>query len=114
MRRIALAGAGWVAPHHLLAWQRLHGRATVVAIADPDVDAASARAKAYGVPAVYPSVEAMLEREGMHLDALDVATPRETHAPICRLAADRSLAILCQKPLAPTPTAFTAIPLYRH
>ena len=33
---------------------------------------------------------------------IDVASPRETHAPICRLAADRGLAIICQKPLAPT------------
>jgi predicted dehydrogenase len=101
-RRIGLAGAGWVAPHHLEAWQRLPGRATVVAIADPNVEAARVRAKAYGVPSVYSSVEAMLEREGMHLDAVDVATPRETHAPICRLVADRGLAILSQKPLAPT------------
>ena len=61
-RRIGLAGAGWVAPHHLKAWQRLHGRAAVVAIADPNVEAARELAKAFGVPAVYPSVEAMLER----------------------------------------------------
>ena len=40
--------------------------------------------------------------EQERLDVLDVATPRETHAPICRLAADRGLAIICQKPLAPT------------
>ena len=99
-RRIGLAGAGWVAPHHLKAWQKLGGRAAVVAIADPNVEAARARAAEYGVPAVYPSVEAMLEQE--RLDVIDVATPRETHAPICRLAADRGLAIICQKPLAPT------------
>jgi predicted dehydrogenase len=102
MRRIALAGAGWVAPHHLEAWQRLHGRAAVVAIADPNIEAARARANTYGVPDVYPSVELMLGQLAEHLDAVDVATPRETHAPICRLAADRGLAILCQKPLAPT------------
>lgn len=101
-RRIGLAGAGWVSPHHLDAWQRLRGRAAVVAIADPNVEAARARADAYGVPAVYASVDAMLEGEGPNLDVLDVATPRETHAPICRLAADRGLAMLCQKPLAPT------------
>ena len=100
VRRIGLAGAGWVTPHHLQAWQRLRGRAAVVAIADPNVEAARARAAEYGVPGVYPSVEAMLERE--QLDAIDVATPRETHAPICRLAAGRGLAIICQKPLAPT------------
>lgn len=101
VQRIAMAGAGWVAPHHLDAWRRLGARAVVVAIADPNIDAARARAKAYGVPAVYPSVEAMLERE-RHLDAIDVASPRETHAPVCRLAAARGLAVLCQKPLAPT------------
>ena len=99
-RRIGLAGAGFVAPHHLKAWQRLRDRATVVAVADPNAEAARARADAWGVPSVYASAEAMLERE--QLDAIDVASPRETHAPICRLAADRGLAILCQKPLAPT------------
>lgn len=100
VRRIGLAGAGWVAPRHLEAWQQLRGRAAVVAIADPNIEAARARAREFGVPTAYASVEAMLERE--HLDAVDVATPRETHAPICRLAADRGLAILSQKPLAPT------------
>ena len=102
MRRIALAGAGWVAPHHLQAWRRLHDRATVVAIADPNIEAARALAKAHGVPAVYPSVEAMLDQQSLRPDVVDVATPRETHAPICRLASDRGLAIICQKPLAPT------------
>ena len=98
-RRIGLVGAGWVSPHHLRAWQQLRGRARVVAIADPAVGAARARAQAFGVPAVYPSAEAMLEHE--QLDILDVASPRETHAPICRLGADRCLSIICQKPLAP-------------
>jgi predicted dehydrogenase len=36
------------------------------------------------------------------LDALDIAAPRELHAPLCRLAARHQLAILCQKPLTPT------------
>ena len=99
-RRIGLAGAGWVTPNHLKAWQKLRDRAAVVAIADPNVEAARDRAKAFGLPAVYPSVEEMLEQERLH--AIDVATPRETHAPICRLAADRGLAIISQKPLAPT------------
>ena len=34
-RRIGLVGAGWVAPHHLKAWQQLRGRARIVAIVDP-------------------------------------------------------------------------------
>lgn len=98
--RIGLAGAGWVTQHHLRSWTALAGRALVVAIADPDVAAARARAAAFGIPAVFESVEAMLH--GERLDAIDIAAPREAHAPLCRLAARDGLAILCQKPLAPT------------
>jgi predicted dehydrogenase len=99
--RVGLAGAGWVSEHHLDAWSGLQRRATVVAIADPDLAAAEARAARYGIPAVFASVEEMLDT--VPLDALDVAAPREFHAPICRAAAAREIrAILCQKPLAPT------------
>jgi D-apiose dehydrogenase len=78
----------------------LADRATVVAIADPDIETARRRAISFGVPGIYDSVEAMLASE--RIDAIDIATPRETHVPIARLAASRGLAILCQKPLAPT------------
>jgi D-apiose dehydrogenase len=98
--RVGLAGAGWVSEHHLDAWSALGDRAIVVAIADPDRRAAEARATRYGIPAVHESVESMLRAD--ELDAIDVASPRETHAPICRMAADAGIAILCQKPLAPT------------
>jgi D-apiose dehydrogenase len=98
--RVGLAGAGWVAPHHLRGWALVSDRAEVVAIADPDVERARQRAIEFGVRSVYPSVEAMLSAE--QLDAIDVAAPREMHAPICRLAAEGGLAMLCQKPLAPT------------
>jgi predicted dehydrogenase len=98
--RVGLAGAGWVAPHHLRGWTLVSDRAEIVAIADPDLERARHRADEFGVRSVYPSVDAMLSAE--QLDAIDVAAPREMHAPICRLAADRGLAILCQKPLAPT------------
>jgi predicted dehydrogenase len=89
-----------VAPRHLEAWRQLADRAVVAAIADPDAAAGEARAAAFGIPAAYGSVEAMIAAET--LDAIDVAAPREAHAPICRLAARHGLAILCQKPLAPT------------
>jgi len=78
----------------------LADRATVVAIADPHLGAAEARADRFGILHVFASVEAMLDRVGM--DALDVAAPREFHPPICRMAARRGLDTLCQKPLAPT------------
>lgn len=98
--RIGLAGAGWVTEHHLDAYETLKDRATVVAIADPSRAAAEARAARYGISEIYESVEAMLAQAD--LDAVDVAAPRELHAPICRAAAEAGHAILCQKPLAPT------------
>jgi len=35
------------------------------------------------------------------LDAIDIAAPRQMHAALVRLAADKRLPVLCQKPLAP-------------
>ena len=98
--RVGIAGAGWVTQHHLTSWATLADKASVVAIADPRVDAARARAATFGVRGVYDSVDAMLAEE--RLDAIDIASPRETHVPIALMAARPGLAILCQKPLAPT------------
>jgi D-apiose dehydrogenase len=72
------------------------------------VEARNRRAQAYAIPAAYPDAVEMLERE--RLDAVDVASPRETHVAMCELAAARGLAILCQKPLAPNlPEAQTLV-----
>jgi predicted dehydrogenase len=98
--RIGLIGAGWVTKHHLDAYRAMGSRVTVVAIADPLAAAREARAAEYGIPKTYVDTPDMLAAEA--LDAVDIASPREFHAPHARLAASRGLAILCQKPLAPT------------
>src|SRR4051812_15605479 len=98
--RVGLVGAGWVTQHHLAAWAGLKGRARVVAIADPNPAAAAARARDFGIEQTFASAQEMFERA--ELDAVDVAAPREAHAAVVRLAADKGLAVLCQKPLAPT------------
>ena len=98
--RIGLVGAGWVTQFHLAGWRRIAGRAQVVAIADPDLPQARSRAGEFGIGAVFDSAEAMFD--AVQLDAVDVAAPREFHAGIVRLAAARGLAVLCQKPLAPS------------
>ncbi len=98
--RVGLIGAGWVTQHHLAGWARLAGRAAVVAIADPNSAAAADRAAAFDIASTFASAEQMLEQAD--LDAVDIAAPREFHAEAVRLAAARGLAVLCQKPLAPT------------
>ncbi len=96
--RVALAGAGMISLYHLRAWATLPG-AGVVAVMDPDMDRARERAAAFGVARTYGNAEAMLDAE--RPDALDVASPRETHAGLVRAAAARGIPVLCQKPLAP-------------
>ncbi len=97
--RVGLIGAGWVTQHHLAGWARLRPDARVVAIADPQRETAQARAKAFDIPEVFTDARTMLDTQ--QLDAVDIAAPREFHDEYIRMAADRGLAILCQKPLAP-------------
>lgn len=97
IRRIGMIGAGWVAGYHLPAWGRQRHRAEIVAIADPSPQAAERRAAEFGIPHIYASAEEMVEAG--RLDAVDICSPRETHAAMVRLAAGRRLDILCQKPL---------------
>jgi D-apiose dehydrogenase len=97
--RVGLIGAGWVTQYHLQAWQKLAGKASVVAIADPSSEDAAARAATFGIERCFASAREMLAR--CDLDAVDIAAPRAAHAELVRLAAERGLAVLCQKPLAP-------------
>lgn len=99
MLRIAVAGAGMVSTHHLRGWQECAG-AQVIAIADPDLQRAQTRCTQFAVPAAYADAAEMLDRE--HPDALDIAAGHAAHGALCLLAADRGIAVLCQKPLACT------------
>ena len=96
--RIGLVGAGMVSRHHLLAWADIADQAEVVAVADPSAENAARRMAEFGISQSYADAEAMLQ--STELDAIDIAAPREMHAPLVRLAAKRGLPVLCQKPLA--------------
>jgi len=97
--RIGVLGCGMISRDHLAAWSRCQG-ATVVAVCDPVLERAQARADEFGIASVYDSASGMLERE--RLDAVDIITPRETHAQMLRLAALHGVHALCEKPLCPT------------
>lgn len=98
--RIGMVGAGWVTRHHMLAWQAQKDRARVVAIADPLEAKARERASEFGIEHIFADARAMLD--SVEMDALDVASPRQTHVAMVDLAAERGIPALCQKPLAPT------------
>ena len=98
--KVALAGAGMISGYHLVGWRNLGERVRVVAVCDPDSANAARRAEEFSIPHVYRDADAMFAAEA--IDALDVASPRQTHAGWVDAAAARGIDVLCQKPMTPT------------
>jgi len=96
--KVAIAGAGMVTRHHLLAWRSLP-QVEVAAICARHLENAQFRAAEFNIPAAYDDVAAMLDREKP--DVLDIATPPAVHRTPAMMAADRGIHILCQKPMTP-------------
>lgn len=97
--RVALVGCGFFGRFQAEAWARIED-ATLVALADVDMARARALADRLGVPEVHRDVGAMLA--AVHPDLLDIATPEASHATLIAEAAARRIAVVCQKPLAPS------------
>jgi D-apiose dehydrogenase len=98
-KNFAILGAGFWAPFQLGAWGEVPG-ARRVAIYNRTRSKAAALAERFGIPAVYDDVEQMLAREKM--DFLDIITHNDTHGRFVKMAAERRLPVICQKPMAPT------------
>jgi predicted dehydrogenase len=90
--RVAGVGAGYFSQFHLQGWRGL-GNIELVGWCDRDA------AKVRELPA-FDSLESMLEKTKP--DVLDIVTPPQSHLELVRQAAGRGVAMVCQKPLAPT------------
>ena len=97
--RVAVVGAGYFAQFHYEAWARDDDTA-LVALADRDPERATAAAQAFGVPAVFASLEDLLAEN--RPDVIDIVTPPQTHRDLVAVAAAAGVAMVCQKPLAPS------------
>lgn len=97
--RIGVLGCGHISPDHLKAWAACKG-ADVVAICDPMVERAQKHADTFGIGEVFGDAEKMFA--DMDLDAVDIITPRQTHADLIRLAVRHGVHAICEKPLCPT------------
>src|SRR5689334_10141243 len=97
--RFAAFGAGFWANFQLAGWKELEGL-ECVALCDPTRSKAEVLAKKYGIPNVYDNVEQLLDKE--KVDFVDIITDVGTHAKITRMAAERGLNVVCQKPMATT------------
>ena len=98
-RRGAAIGAGYFSQFHLDSWNRIDD-VELVAICDSDREAAERAAKTYGIESVFTDHRQMLNE--LDLDFVDVITRPDTHLPIVSDCAAEGIAIICQKPLAPT------------
>lgn len=96
--RFAVIGTGFWANYQIPAWMELEG-VELVALYNRTKSKAETLAQKYNVPAVYDSVERLIENE--KLDFVDIITDVDTHAPFTKLAAKNGIAVICQKPMAP-------------
>ena len=91
--RGAIAGCGFFGQIHLEGWRRIP-EAQIVAACDTDLAKAQAAA-----PQAFDDLERMLDV--VKPDFLDIATRPELHLGMLRIAAERQLPVICQKPMAP-------------
>ena len=96
--RFALVGAGLMGRFHGRTLASIVGGRLVVVV---DADLAAAAAVARWAPGARATVD-VEAAYGDDVDAVVVATPAQTHAPIIEAAARAGKAVFCEKPLATT------------
>lgn len=103
--RVGIAGTGFGAAIHLPALQSLPG-VSVVAIAGARQEKTAEIARIHGVDMACNGIAALLAED---LDAITLALPPALAEMATALALDRGLAILAEKPLAPSAEAAEAL-----
>ncbi len=91
-------GAGYFSQFHFDAWQRIP-EVEIVAICDSDEAKASRAVESFAAAEACNDAVAAIER--LELDFVDIITPPPSHLGLVEAAARRSVAVICQKPLAP-------------
>lgn len=94
-------GAGYFSHFQYEAWSRIP-EAEITAVVALDREQGRAVASQYGIPRTYGSDELPAALEKERPDFIDIITPPETHLELVRQGAERGLAVICQKPLAPS------------
>jgi len=97
--QVGVIGAGNIATRHLANLDFLDGN-RVAGICDLEVDRAEELANQYGANA-YSGFEDLIEQES-DLDAVVICTPPTVRRSIFELAAERGIAVYCEKPPADT------------
>jgi predicted dehydrogenase len=96
--RLGFLGLGWIGRSRLEAIKTASsvGPEAIVALADPDPEAAAAARELCPQAALLGGLDELL---GQKLDGLVIATPSAQHAQQARTALQAGVAVFCQKPL---------------
>ncbi len=97
--RGALIGCGFFAINHLHGWKDVTG-AEIVAICDKSPDRLASVGDQFGIIKRFSDAEEMLAK--VKPDFVDIATTAPSHRALVELAARYNVAVICQKPIAPT------------
>lgn len=92
-------GAGYFSGFHFDAWRRLPS-VEIVAICDQQLSAAQRAAAEFPGTLATDNVEQALDLPD--IDFVDIITPPASHLDLVQQAAQRKLAVICQKPFAPS------------
>ena len=94
MTRVAVVGTGFGCLTHARALRA--AGLDVVALVGRDPDKTAARAERFSIPVAATALDAILDR----VDAVSIATPPQTHAPLVLESVAAGKHVLCEKPFA--------------
>ena len=99
--RVGVIGCGWWATHAHLPALAGDSRATIAGIAEPDPVKRAATVDRFAVPAAFANADELLAQ--VELDAVVIAIPHAFHFSVAKLALERGLHVLLEKPMTLEP-----------
>lgn len=100
MLKGVIIGTGFWSNFQIPAWQELPG-VKITGLYNRTLERAKAIGEKFGISNIYDNAEELLEQESP--DFVDIITDVDTHATFTKLAAERRINVICQKPMAPSP-----------
>src|SRR5664280_1617027 len=93
--RTGIVGTGYIADLHALGIRRANG-VELVSVCDANLKSAQSFANNWQVPAVFDSLESMLQNQ--QLDSIHVLAPPDLHHLLARTALQAGAHVLVEKP----------------
>jgi predicted dehydrogenase/nucleoside-diphosphate-sugar epimerase len=94
--RVGIVGAGFISDFHAKAIRAMGG-AELCGVADSNQRNAESFASRWTVPAIFPSLDAMLASHAV--DAVHLLVPPDQHYPLARIALDAGVHVFLEKPM---------------